>query len=574
MSAASLDVLQFREVSTTLFQLFYKQSNKGPFPPMRHFINSLTSTPSLLIFTTSLFLLLLGLSSQEFIGFESRFIVFLKEMLQTGPSFFPTTYYQPYPDYPATATIIIYFFTNLFGTINKTTVLLPTALTAAAIMVMTYKIGALQSKRLGFIAVGFLLFTTAFIRESRTISMDQYISLITVSCFYLAYSASLLKTPQRLYLIPFLIMASFLIRGPIGVVIPTGVLCSFYLLNGDFKKLLTIGSFGALCLFIGGKLLLLAAYHDGGENFVQQVIGMQVTERLGDISLFSLAYYFISSLGDYAFIYPIALVVTLVLFKALCQRSLSPQHALLRFCIFWALTILVGLSIATTKRYHYLLSMAPALALISAYLFEPTTNKSLLVVKKSVLVLCQWALPITLLIAALMVAIYPHEALASISSLTLLDIGILLLIAPVLARRYRLDKEMVAFVIGIAAFFSIHVLLVEPVNQQLNQSYALVQEIEQKRAVMHAGLGFFQLEPDALPIKYMAQLEKPVRPIFMHQESELFAAPTPMIFITKASAWKRLPEETKRRLVVMKQDDLGHAPVVIFCVEACSQVTT
>jgi len=533
---------------------------------MRHLLNS----PSILIFTTGLFILLFGLSFQEFVGFESRFIVFLKEMLQTGPNFFPTTYYQPYPDYLATTTTIIYFLTNLFGTINKTTVLLPTAITAAGIMVMTYKIGALQNQRLGFIAVGFLLFTTAFIRESRTISMDQYISLITVSCFYLAYSASLLKTHQRLYFIPFLIIAGFLIRGPIGVVIPTGVLCGFYFLNGDFKKLLTIGSFGALCLFIGGKLLLLAAYHDGGEDFVQQVIGMQVTERLGDISLFSLTYYFMSSLGDYAFAYPIALVVTLGLFKTLCQRSLPPQHALLRFCIFWALTILVGLSIATTKRYHYLLSMAPALALISAYLFEPTANKCLLVVKNGLLFLCQWALPITLLVAALIVTIYPHEALTSISSLTLFDVGILLLVAPVLACRYRLDKEMVAFFIGIAAFFSIHILIIEPVNQQLNQSYALVQEIEQKRSVMHAGLGFFQLDPDALPIKYLAQLEKPVRPIFIHQESELFAAPTPMVFITKASVWERLPEETKRRLVVVKQDDLGHTPVVIFCVNTLS----
>src|SRR3990167_2636838 len=71
------------------------------------------------IFLGSLFLFTWGLSDQEVISFDSRFYLFALEMWRHGLSWFPTTYHQPYPDYPALSTIFIYLAAWLAGGLNK-----------------------------------------------------------------------------------------------------------------------------------------------------------------------------------------------------------------------------------------------------------------------------------------------------------------------------------------------------------------------------------------------------------------------------------------------------------------------
>ena len=54
----------------------------------------------------------------EFISIQARFAMFAQEMLRYGPTFFPTTYKIPYPDYPATSTFTIYLVSLLFGKVT------------------------------------------------------------------------------------------------------------------------------------------------------------------------------------------------------------------------------------------------------------------------------------------------------------------------------------------------------------------------------------------------------------------------------------------------------------------------
>ena len=186
---------------------------------------------ALLIFCLGLMVFTIGLSHQEVVRFESRFYLFAMEMWRHGPSWFPTTYQEPYPDYPATGTLLIYLFSKLFGSMNKLTAVLPSAIASAVVLTTTYLIGALHSRRWGFFAVCFLMFTVAFMTESRTISLDNYTTAITTLCFYLAYSASLSKKSPSIVLMAILLIVGFAFRGPIGLVTPAGVLCVFYLLE-------------------------------------------------------------------------------------------------------------------------------------------------------------------------------------------------------------------------------------------------------------------------------------------------------------------------------------------------------
>src|ERR1700761_7215641 len=80
------------------------------------------------IFFIGLFLFTTAQFNHEFVQFESRFGMFAQEMWGNGISFFPTTYNQLYPDYPATQTLLTYLFSLLLGKITLITAILPTAI--------------------------------------------------------------------------------------------------------------------------------------------------------------------------------------------------------------------------------------------------------------------------------------------------------------------------------------------------------------------------------------------------------------------------------------------------------------
>ena len=149
------------------------------------------------LFCVSLFLFTWGVSSQEVIGFESRFYMFALEMWRHGISWFPTTYGDLYPDYLGTSTWLICISAMFVGGMNKLAAVLPTAIAAAITVVLTYMIGALRFKRFGYYAVLFLLMTVMFVKSGRTISLDVYSALITTACFYIVYSADILDKQER-----------------------------------------------------------------------------------------------------------------------------------------------------------------------------------------------------------------------------------------------------------------------------------------------------------------------------------------------------------------------------------------
>ena len=59
---------------------------------------------SLLIFFSGI-VIFTAARNREFISSETCLALFAQEMLRNGPSFFPTTYGTPYPDYPAKLSI-------------------------------------------------------------------------------------------------------------------------------------------------------------------------------------------------------------------------------------------------------------------------------------------------------------------------------------------------------------------------------------------------------------------------------------------------------------------------------------
>lgn len=457
------------------------------------------------IFFLSLFLFTWGLNAQEITGFDSRFYLFAKEMLQNGMSWFPTTYYQPYPDYPVTSTVLIYLGAKIFGGLNKLIAVLPSAIAAAWTVVLTYRIGTLRDRHWGLVAVCFMLMTLMFLKCARAISLDMYIAMTSAWCFYLIYSADLQnkRATMGVYL---LLALSFAFRGPIGLVMPAGVVCSYYFIDRQWKKLIVFGLGALAVLAVSTAILFYLAYHAAGVAFMQDVIRMQVAGRI-DNAYQPIYFYFTNSIGNYAISYPLALFSIILVLLGMRTAS-SPDSrfrredvALLLKLLGWALIIIVGMTIPGDKKSRYILPMVPAIALIAAYPFAQKIRK----LKQL------WVLAIITLV---------------------------------------LDVFYIQF---IERYFSAY-----------DKTAQFVQAIEDMRAKAHAKLVFYREQSDGTPIKYQVYNQQGDVPVFLATEGELLNYKQPAFFVTSEDYFASLPEPVLSYFNIIARGKVGHVMMVMF----------
>jgi 4-amino-4-deoxy-L-arabinose transferase-like glycosyltransferase len=504
---------------------------------------------TIIIFIGSLILFTVGLANQEIIGFETRFYLFALEMWRHGPSWFPTTYQQPYPDYPVTATLLIYGFSSLMGHLNKFTAVFPSAVAAAITLVVTYLIGALQNRRWGWYAVFFMLLTNTFLMEARTISPDQYIGMVTALCFYLACSG------KRLGFIPCLFLLGFAFRGPIGLVIPAGVLCVFYLLDANFKRLLITGCWAIAALLLGCIILFGIAYHAGGMVLVQDVLRMEVLGRMENATL-PWYFYFTESIGAYAIVYPLAILMAFSFWKGVPIG----EKKFLQKLLGWAFIILIGLSIPAGKKIRYILAFVPPLALISAYLFVAPKQKYFSAMRQVLYWFCYFFPIICMLIIGGVKITQPSSAIPADIAMNLI-LGLLLAMQSInIVGR----KDHIVLASAALTFVAVYIMVVEPINLALNRTRDFVIGMEEKRNSSHAKLVFYHQSPDALPIKYMIHVADDVQPLFINNPNELLSFKLSAIFVADAASFSQIPVSITAHFKVVAIGKLGHEAVVVF----------
>ncbi|HSB95288.1 MAG TPA: hypothetical protein VLC91_02500, partial [Spongiibacteraceae bacterium] len=300
---------------------------------------------SLYIGTLALLLFTVGIWTQPFVEFDSRFALFAQEMWRHGPSWFPTTYGAPYADYPATSTLLIWLVSQPFGAVTKLSAVLPSAFAAALNLAISYRLVARFSRQWALATVCFELLTVTFLDEARSISLDQLVATVTLLSFYLAYTAT--RQPLTLFLgLAALLIIGFAIRGPLGVVMPAGVVCSYYLLSAQWRRLLSFGLIAGAILLLCWFGLLGLANHFYGTEFARDVIHMQVAGRM-DSGKTAPWYYFTSSFGNYALSYPIAVLMVALLTwtkPSWWRKEIrSERESFLLYMIGWILIVMAGL---------------------------------------------------------------------------------------------------------------------------------------------------------------------------------------------------------------------------------------
>lgn len=515
----------------------------------------------------ALVLFIVGNWHQAIIGFDSRFVVFAQEMLRHGPSFFPTTYGQPYADYLATSTLLTWLLSLPFGEVSSLTAWLPTSIASALIVVLVYRLTAPYSTRWGLLSIAMLLLSSTFISETRAVSLDQMLAAIALTVFYLGYAHDHFGAAKRLHWLFLLLILGFAVRGPIGLVIPTGVLCSYYLINRQWRQLFTFGFIALAVLAACVGLLLLLAKLSGGEDFMQDVIRMQFLGRMdGTEGSSGVLYYFTSSMGNYALAYPLALLVLLAVAIS-GRRAPDPALKLVLYCAAAGLLVMLGLSVPQAKKARYILPMLPMAAIIAAYPFQVSQGRLFAWLRG--LMLGIWTLLPALLVVGLVVARKRYPAQLDSLGLVFGVLGVLQAVALLSLLKARL-RPLGSALAAVLALWSTYIVVVEPLERTLydTRTFSLgvkAQIMQQPAPVVLHGLG-----KDAKAIKFMVNFNCDKVPLFTQSAADLAPLQGPAWVVMSAQDFEKLQDPRLRSITPTLTGEFDKDPYVLLHLEKVS----
>nr|WP_232923684.1 glycosyltransferase [Pseudomonas synxantha] len=515
----------------------------------------------------ALMLFIAGNWHQAIIGFDSRFVVFAQEMLRHGPSFFPTTYGQPYADYLATSTLLTWLLSLPFGQVTSLTAWLPTALASALIVVLVYRLIAPYSPRWGLLSIAMLLLSSTFVSETRSVSLDQMLAAVALAVFYLGYAHDHFAAAKRLHWVFLLLLLGFAIRGPIGLVIPTGVLCSYYLINRQWRQLFSFGLLSLALLAACVGLLLLLAKLSGGEDFMHDVIRMQFLGRMdGSEGSSGVLYYFTSSMGNYAMAYPLALLALLAVVIG-GRRGPDPALKLVCYCATAALLVMLGLSVPQAKKARYILPMLPFAAIIAAYPFQVSQGRLFTWLRG--LTLGLWTLLPTLLAIGLVVARrrYP-EPLASLE-LIFVVLGLLQVLALLALLKARLRHYGPALA-AVLALWTTYIMVVEPLERRLYDTRTFSLAVKARVLQQPAPLVLHALGKDAKAIKFMVNYDCDKVPLFTQLPVDLKPILAPAWVVMSLADFETLDDPRLRAITPTLTGEFDKTPYVLLHLAATS----
>lgn len=515
----------------------------------------------------ALVLFIVGNWHQAIIGFDSRFVVFAQEMLRHGPSFFPTTYGQPYADYLATSTLLTWLLSLPFGEVSSLTAWLPTSIASAVIVMLVYRLTAPYSTRWGLLSIAMLLLSSTFISETRAVSLDQMLAAIALTVFYLGYAHDHFGAAKRLHWLFLLLILGFAVRGPIGLVIPTGVLCSYYLINRQWRQLFTFGFIALAVLAACVGLLLLLAKLSGGEDFMQDVIRMQFLGRMdGTEGSSGVLYYFTSSMGNYALAYPLALLVLLAVAIG-GRRAPDPALKLVLYCAAAGLLVMLGLSVPQAKKARYILPMLPMAAIIAAYPFQVSQGRLFAWLRG--LMLGIWTLLPALLVIGLVVARKRYPAQLDNLGLVFGVLGVLQVVSLLSLFNARL-RPLGSALAAVLALWSTYIVVVEPLERTLydTRTFSLgvkAQIMQQPAPVVLHGLG-----KDAKAIKFMVNFNCDKVPLFTQSAADLAPLQGPAWLVMSAQDFEKLQDPRLRSITPTLTGEFDKDPYVLLHLEKVS----
>ncbi|WP_330564914.1 hypothetical protein [Pseudomonas yamanorum] len=536
---------------------------------------------SLGIFVIALLLFTLGIWDQQPQGFDGRWAVFMQEMFRHGASLFPTTYGEPYPDYPGTATYLSYLFARLFGAPNDLANVMPTALASAGVMALIYRLLVPSGRAWALLTVLLTALTAQLLEKSRSVCLDQMVSLLCLGAFYLLHTGEHMGSRVRQYAVFPLFVVAFAIRGPLGLIEVCGVVCVYWALGpartrqeriGVLKKVIAHGVIGLILLAGCWWLLLKLARISGGEAFVDDVLRMQFAGRL-DESGEAFYFYFKLSLYRYFPVVPLALATMIALRHKWSMRNDDADVQLMLRLAACGLMILVGLSIPHFKRAYYIVPMVPMFAAVAAYGLLQAQGW-LLGVRRGY----EWLVAVLPVLGIVVVFVcrhlwHKHGYWPDVSVPALVGVLIVLQLAAVIAWRRlqgRLGQRLVVLsLVALVTQWLVLVVVVEPAKDLQYDTKNFVGAVEKLRADTPGTLVFVDLAKDTWAIRYIMNLDHDEKPLFIGRNEPLLVdtLPRPAWVIVERKQTALLSGTPLEHMAPVFNGRLNDNPLLVFLVK-------
>lgn len=536
---------------------------------------------SLGIFVIALLLFTLGIWDQQPQGFDGRWAVFMQEMFRHGASLFPTTYGEPYPDYPGTATYLSYLFARLFGAPNDLANVMPTALASAGVMALIYRLLVPSGRAWALLTVLLTALTAQLLEKSRSVCLDQMVSLLCLGAFYLLHTGERMGSRLRQYAVFPLFVVAFAIRGPLGLIEVCGVVCVYWALGavrtrqeriGVLKKVIAHGVIGLILLAGCWWLLLKLARISGGEAFVDDVLRMQFAGRL-DESGEAFYFYFKLSLYRYFPVVPLALATMIALRHKWSMRNEDADVQLMLRLAAYGLMILVGLSIPHFKRAYYIVPMVPMFAAVAAYGLLQAQGW-LLGVRRGY----EWLVAVLPVLGIVVVFVcrhlwHKHGYWPDVSVPALVGVLIVLQLAAVIAWRRlqgRLGQRLVVLsLVALVTQWLVLVVVVEPAKDLQYDTKNFVGAVEKLRADTPGTLVFVDLAKDTWAIRYIMNLDHDEKPLFIGRNEPLLVdtLPRPAWVIVERKQTALLSGTPLEHMAPVFNGRLNDNPLLVFLVK-------
>lgn len=308
---------------------------------------------------------------------ELRYVEIAKEMLETGQWLVPHFGGEIYSDKPPVYFWLLNFFRKIFGDYSTLAMVLPSALSAIIIVLLTYYLGSIiLDRRYAFIAGLILATSFLFFGLSIFVRMDMLmIVFITASLlsFYLGYINEG-KLKERYYLLVFLFMGlATVVKGPAGFLDPLLTIPGFLLLEGNLAELKKMKPARGFAIFLAVVLLwIIPAVIAGGKEYAYQLLIVQTLGRSVNSFAHDRPFYYYLITFPVTFL-PWSLFLISGFIYSLKNRAKLPPEVKFLLAWFWMPFLLF--SLISGKLDIYLLPIYPAASLLTGYLFKMVIKK-------------------------------------------------------------------------------------------------------------------------------------------------------------------------------------------------------
>jgi hypothetical protein len=235
---------------------------------------------------------------------------------------------------------------------------------------------------------------------------------------------------------------------------------------------------------------------------------------------------------------------------SLRKKYQLPELSFLVLLIGWISIILLGLSIPDDKKVRYLLPMAPALALLSAYPFIQTSIAYFVILRK-IMSGVFFSFPGILLLISLGLMFNGWQ----------INIIFPLLFFIFQVSHFIFYQELSCLSISVLSFIVFQIAIIEPWQIEKDKARDFVLHTEAQRLKSQSHLVFYKEKPDSLPVKYLIHMKDKTYPQFISDSKTLQDITAPTFFVTSKNYYDDL---VKEKFQLIAENTIGHVPVVVF----------